>query len=74
MEKLLVLTLSCSFGLLLSLYAGFFVALSLAELCLDTRTLALSLETTKCAVKRLIFLNSDFSHFLFPPFAFGKGK
>lgn len=51
MKKLLVLALSGCFGFLLSLYAGLLIAFSLAKLCLDSGALALSLETTKCAVK-----------------------
>ena len=63
--KLLILALSCSFGLLLALYAGLLVVLSLTKLCKNAGLCALSLETTKRTVKSLVVLNSDFCH-LFP--------
>ena len=61
-SELLVLTLSGCFGLLFSLYAGLLIAFSLAKLGLNARSLALSFETTECAVKRFIFFYSDFCH------------
>ena len=67
--KLLILSLSCSLRLLLTLYAGLLIMLSLTKLGKNTRLLALSLETTKCAVESFIFLNSNFCHHYFPPFA-----
>ena len=60
--KLLILTLSRSFGLLLSLNARLLIAFSLAKLGLDSRTLALPLETTERTVERLVLLDSDLSH------------
>ena len=62
-----IFTFACSFGFLLSLYAGLFVALSLAKLCLNARTLALTLKTTKRAVKGFTLFDSDLSHILFSP-------
>jgi len=47
---LLVLTLSCSFRLLLTLYAGLFIVLSLTELCEYAASCALSLKSAKSAV------------------------
>ena len=66
-EVLLVLTLSCRFGLLLTLYAGLFIMLSLTKLGENAGLHALTLKTTQCAVKRFIFLDSDFSHLFHPP-------
>ena len=68
-QKLLKLTLSSCFSLLLALYAGLFVVLSLTKLGKYTALLALSLESTKRTVESLIFLNSDLSHSIFTPFA-----
>ena len=67
--KLLELTLSSSLRLLLTLYAGLFVVLSLTELGKDATLLALSLESTKCAIESLVFLNSNFCHSIVTPFA-----
>ena len=63
---LLILALSCCLRLLLALYAGLLVALSLAELGKNTGLNALSLKTTKRAVKSFIFFYSDFCHLYFP--------
>ena len=65
--KLLILALSCSLRLLLALYAGLFVAFSLAELCQGPRACDLTLKATECAVQRLAFLDSNFCHFLSLP-------
>ena len=67
--KLLILALSGCFCLLLALYAGLLVALSLAKLGQNAGLNALSFKTTKSAVKSFIFFYSDFCHFLFslPP-------
>ena len=67
--KLLELTLSSCLSLLLTLYAGLLVVLSLTKLGQDTGLYALSLETTKRVVKSFVFFYSDFSHFISPPFA-----
>ena len=64
--KLLILALSSCLRLLLTLYAGLLVALSLAKLGKNTGLYALSLKTTKRAVKSFIFFYSDFCHFYFP--------
>ena len=65
--KLLKLALSCSLSLLLTLYAGLLVMLSLAKLGHDTGLNALSLETTKCIIKSLIFFYSNFCHLISLP-------
>ena len=62
--KLLILALSRCLRFLLTLYAGLLVMLSLAELGKNTRLYALSLKTTKRAVKSFVFFYSDFCHFL----------
>ena len=64
--KLLILALSSCLRLLLTLYAGLLVALSLTELGKNTGLNALSLKTTKRAVKSFIFFYSDFCHLYFP--------
>ena len=64
--KLLILALSSCLRLLLTLYAGLLVALSLAELGENAGLNALSLKTTKRAVKSLVFFYSDFCHLYFP--------
>ena len=48
---LVILALSCSFRLLLTLYAGLLVMLTLTDLLLDTSLSAASLEAAKSAVK-----------------------
>ena len=70
--KLLELALSCSLSLLLTLYAGLLVMLSLAKLGKNTGLYALSLEATKRVVESLILFNSDFSHLYFPPLGVRK--
>ncbi len=70
--KLLILALSCRLRLLLTLYAGLFVMLSFTEFGKNTRLHALSLKTTKRAVKSFIFFYSDFCHFLYPSLRFAK--
>ena len=68
-DKLLILSLSSSLRLLLTLYAGLLIMLSLTKLGKNAGLLALSLETTKCTVESLIFFYSYFCHHYFPPFA-----
>ena len=51
---LVIFALSCSFGLLLTSYAGFLVMLTLTNLLLDTRLSTTSLEATQCAVQSLV--------------------
>ena len=68
-KELLILSLACSFGLLLALYAGLFVVLSLTKLGKDSRTSTLTLETTERAVKRLALFYFNFCHLFFPPLA-----
>ena len=67
--KLLILSLSSSLRLLLTLYAGLLIMLSLTKLGKNAGLLALSLKTTKCTIKSLIFFYSNFCHHYFPPFA-----
>ena len=64
--KLLELALSCSLSLLLTLYAGLLIVLSLTKLGQNAGLNTLSLETTKCVVESLVFFNSDFCHLYFP--------
>jgi len=63
--KLLILALSCRFRFLLLLYAGLFVMFSLTKLSEDTGSCALTLETTKSTIERLVFFYSNFCH-LYP--------
>ena len=70
--KLLVLALSGCFSLLLALYAGLLVALSFAKLGQNAGLNALSLKTTKSAIKSFIFFNFDFCHFYFPSLRYAK--
>ena len=70
--KLLILALSSCLRLLLTLYAGLLVALSLAELGENAGLNALSLKTTKCTVESLVFFYSDFCHLYFPSLRFAK--
>ena len=72
--KLLILALSSCLRLLLTLYAGLLVALSLAKLGKYTGLNALSFKTTKCAIKSFVFFYSDFCHLYFPPFAVQRDK
>ena len=64
--KLLELSLSCGLGLLLALYRGLLIVLSLAYLLEDTRLSALSLESSQSTVQRLIVFYTNFRHFLIP--------
>ena len=64
-KVLLKLSLTSSFGLLLTLYAGLFVMFSLTEFCEYTASCTLSLKSSECAVKRFIILDFNFCH-LFP--------
>ena len=66
---LFVLSLSCCFRLLLALYAGLFIVLSLTELCEYTGACTLLLEATKSVIKRFAFSELNFCHFIFPPLA-----
>ena len=61
-KELLILSLACSFGLLLALYAGLFVVLSLTKLGKDSRTSTLTLKTTERTVKRLAVFYFYFCH------------
>ena len=72
-KSLLKLALSCSLGLLLALYAGLLVMLSLTEFCLNTASEVASLESAKGAVYAFVFFNLDLSHFLsLPPYMTGN--
>ena len=71
-KKLLILAFSGSLRLLLALYAGLLIMLSLTELGKNTGLNALSLETTKRAIESLIFFYSNFSHLYFPSLRFAK--
>ena len=69
-RKLLILALSSCLRLLLALYAGLLIMLSLTKLCKSSVLSDLSLETTKRAIESLVFFYSDLCHFsIFPPFA-----
>ena len=68
-SQLFILTLACSFGLLLTLYAGLFVMLSLAKFGKDTGSCALALEPTQSTVKGFALFQLYFCHFCFPPLA-----
>ena len=63
----LISVLASSFGLLATLNAGAFVALSLANFCYNAGLSAASLETLQCAIQRFAFLNMYFGHLYFPP-------
>ena len=67
-NQLFELALSRSFGLLLALYAGLLVVLSLTELCKHSGTCTLTLKPTKGAVEIFAFLDSYLCHYYFPPF------
>ncbi len=71
-HKLLIFALSCSLRLLLALYAGLLIMLSLTELGKNTGLNALSLKTTKCAVKSFILFYSNLCHLYFPSLRFAK--
>ena len=62
-NRLFVLALSCSFRLLLALYARLLIVFSLAKLGKDTGTSALTLKATKSTVQGLAFLHFYFCHF-----------
>ena len=66
-QILLILALAGCFCLLLALYAGLLIALSLAELCENAGSLTLSLKSTKSAIQRFIFFYSYFCHYLSLP-------
>ena len=66
-QILLILALAGCFCLLLALYAGLLIALSLSELCENAGSLTLSLESTKSAIQRFIFFYSYFCHYLSLP-------
>ncbi len=51
LKNLVILALSCSFRLLLTLYAGLLVMLTLTDLLLDACLSAASLEAAKSTVK-----------------------
>ena len=72
--KLLVLSLTCSLRLLLTLYAGLLIVLSLAELGKDSGTSTLTLKTTERTVKRLAVFYFNFCHLFFPPLALKTGS
>ncbi len=55
-----VFTLSCSFRLLLALYAGLIVMFSFANLADNTGFGAVSLKAAKSTVQGFIFFNSYF--------------
>ena len=65
-RKLLIFSLASCFRLLLALYAGLLIMLSLAKLGKCAVTCSSSLKATECAVQRLAFLYSDLCHFCFP--------
>ena len=62
-NQLFELALSRSFGLLLTLYAGLLVVLSLTELCKYSGTCTLTLKPTKGAVEIFAFLDSYLCHY-----------
>ena len=62
-NRLFVLALSCSFRLLLALYARLLIVFSLAKLGKDTGTSALTLKATKSTVQRLALFHFYFCHF-----------
>ncbi len=68
-NELLILALACSFGLLLTLYAGLFVMLSLAKFGKHTGACALSLKATQSTVEGFALLQLYFCHFYIPPLA-----
>lgn len=60
---LLEFTLSCSFGFLLFLHAGFVVLFSLLHFRKNAGTRTRLLESTKSTVESLVLFHSDFCHF-----------
>ncbi len=64
--KLLILALACSFGLLLTLYAGLFVMLSFAKFGKHTGACALTLKATQSTVEGFALLQLYFCHVLYP--------
>ena len=68
-KKLLILAFSGSLRLLLALYAGLLIMLSLTKLGQNARLNALSFETTKRVIESFILFYSDFCHLISPPFA-----
>jgi len=60
--ELLILALASGFCLLLALYAGLLIALSLTEFSENTRSLTLSLKSAESAVQRFVFFYSYFCH------------
>ena len=71
-KKLLILAFSGSLRLLLALYAGLLIMLSLTELGKNAGLNTLSLKTTKRAIKCFILFYSDFCHLYFPSLRFAK--
>ena len=68
-QRLVVLPLSCSFGLLLTLYAGLLVMLAFSGFGQDTGTSSHALESTQRALQRFVFPDTYFRHRVFPPLA-----
>ena len=71
-KKLLILAFSGSLRLLLALYAGLLIMLSLTELGKNTGLYALSLKTTTRTVKSFILFYSNLCHLYFPSLRFAK--
>ena len=65
-NELLILALACSFGFLLTLYAGLFVMLSLAKFGKHTGACALTLKATQSTVEGFALLQLYFCHVLYP--------
>jgi flagellar biosynthesis protein FliP len=63
---LLILALACSFRLLLTLYAGLFVMLSLAKFGKNAGSGALTLKATQSTVEGFALFQLYFCHVLFP--------
>lgn len=62
------LALASCLRLLLTAYAWLLVMLTLSNLCQGTSLLAHTLESTQCAINRLVLTNFDFvCHLFFPP-------
>ena len=59
--------LSGCFGLLLALYAGLLVVLTLTQLCLNAALEVRSLESTESAVNAFVLLDVDLCHLFFTP-------
>jgi len=58
----LIAALTCGFRLLLALYAGLFIMLTLTNLGHNAGARALTLETLEGAFQRLVFLDAYFRH------------